>query len=271
MGRYIALDGTFNFRDIGGFLTADNKKVKEHVLYRSDALCKLSDHDLEQLNEMKIRTVVDFRAPWEAAKDPNRLPSGIRTVVLAPKAELAVQASASHNDDESKVKKMIERAKTPEGREYFKQNLDAMEEQMRQFVTEESGIRCYAGLLRLLLEPEAAPLIFHCRGGKDRTGWGAALILSVLGVPREIVIADYMATADYNQERNQRRMDEYRQYTDHPLVLEFLASLMQVKEIYIRAAFDEVDRLGGIDSYVRDILQLSEEEIKGLKKKYLED
>lgn len=268
MGSYITLDGTFNFRDLGGGQTMDGRRVKTGCLYRSDALHKLSDRDLEQLRAMEIHTVVDFRSPREAALQPNRLPKGVRTVVLAPHADIAVQASAAHSDDASKINKMLELAKTEEGRKYF-ENTDSMEAQMRHFVTEETGIRSYSALLRLLLERDAVPLVFHCRGGKDRTGWGAALILSVLGVPQEAVVADYMKTAEYNRIRNQKRMDEYRQYTDNKPVLEFLSSLMQVKESYILASLAEVDKAGGIKAYVQDVLGLSGQDIDSLKEKFL--
>lgn len=270
MGYYIPLEGTFNFRDIGGERTGDGRQVKRGCLFRSDALHKLTGRDQVQLSAMGIRTVVDFRAPEEAAPQPNRLPDGIRTVVLTPHADLAAQASASHSDDETKIRKMEEHAETEAGRSYFQKNLDAMEGQMRQFVTGESGIRCYSAFLKLLAEPEATPLIFHCRGGKDRTGWGAALILSVLGVSRDDVVKDYMKTADYNQERNRKRMDEYRQYTDNPLLLDYLASLMQVKELYMWAAFEEVDLAGGMERYVREVLGIAEGDLNILKEKFLD-
>lgn len=269
MDRYIPLEGTFNFRDIGGFDTADGRQVRTGMLFRSDALYRLSDQDLKTLQEMGLRTVVDFRSPSEAAAHPNRLPEGVKTVVLAPHAELAAQASASHGDDEAKVNKMVEQAKTAEGREYFNNNLDSMEGQMRSFVTGESGIKAYSALLHLLLEPDAPPLVFHCKGGKDRTGWAAALILSLLGVSRDEIVADYLKTAEYNTARNAKRMDQYRKYTDNQFVLGFLASLMQVKESYISACFEEIDQAGGLDRYLHEVLKVTEKEVMMLKEIYL--
>lgn len=268
--RYKSLEGTFNFRDIGGFAAEDGRRVKMGQLFRSDALYKLSDRDLDVLKSMGIRTVVDFRSKAERMVHPNRLPEGVNTVVLAPHAELAAQASASHGDDGGKVAKMVEMAKTEEGKRHFAENLDSMAGQMAKFVTSESGMKAYSDFLQLLLKEDSAPLIFHCKGGKDRTGWAAALILSILGVCRNEIVEDYMKTAEYNQARNKKRMDQYRQFTDNSIVLEFLSSLMQVKEDYIMASFEAVDKMGGMDTYLIDALSFTKENKEQLKEIYLE-
>lgn len=270
MGHYIDLDGTFNFRDLGGMAAGSGRQVREGLLYRADALYRLSDNDLIRLKEMGIRTVVDLRSPEEAFAHPNRLPEGVRSVMLSPVAGAAVQASASKGEDREKVAAMVAAAQTESGRARFRNNLDSMEKHMRANVTAPEGIRAYGDFLRLLTRPEQVPLVFHCKGGKDRTGWAAALILSVLGADRRDIIKDYLATADYNRIRNEERMDEYRRLTDNEAVLAFLSSLMQVKESYILAAFEEVDRFGGTDVYVRNVLGITNEEVTDLRSRFLE-
>lgn len=270
MSQYIALDGTFNLRDLGGAHSADGRRVRDGLLYRSDALYQLSDADMRWLEEEGIQTVVDFRAPQEAALHPNRLPAQMKTVVLAPHAALAAQASASRGDDAAKVAAMVERAKTEEGRRYFQENLDSMERQMRAFVTSESGILAFGAFLQLLTQPSVTPLIFHCKGGKDRTGWAAALFYLAVGVPREEILEDYMDTQRYNQARNARRMEQYRQLTDDETVLAYLSSLMQVKREYLSAALEEVDHLGGVDCYLKQTLGLSAKQRNDMAEFYLE-
>ncbi|MGL5437220.1 MAG: tyrosine-protein phosphatase [Lachnospiraceae bacterium] len=269
MGHYIDLDGTFNFRDIGGFAAGD-KRVREGLLYRSDALHQLSDRDLIRLQEMGIRTVVDFRSPKEATEHPNRLPDGMHSLMLSPIAGVAAQASASKGDDSDRVAAMVRAAETEESKTRFRNNLDSMEKHMRTNVTSAEGIKAYGDFLRLLTGAGNIPLVFHCKGGKDRTGWAAALVLSILGADRKDIIEDYMDTAKYNKERNEARMNEYRRLTDNGIVLDFLSSLMQVKEAYLLAAFDEVDKLGGMEAYVVDSLGLTDEEIAILKCSLLE-
>lgn len=271
MERYINLDGTFNCRDIGGYRTADGHTVKCGRLLRSDSLHNLSDNDLSTLKKMGLKTVVDFRSPQEAGANPDRLPEGVRLIELSPQAELAAAASASvSTDTKARVKQLEERAATEEGRKWFKSNMDMMEGEMRRFVTQPPGIKAFGGFLKLLAQPDSDPVMFHCRGGKDRTGWAAALILSVLGVSRSVIMEDYLATAIYNAARNEKRLKEYRQLTDNPVVLDYMASLMQVKENYLSAAFEEVDRLSGIQNYLSKTIGLTERERALLIEKYLE-
>ena len=270
MDRYISLDGTFNFRDMGGFTTEEERRVKTGLVFRSDGLHKLSDVDLKRLAEMNLRTVVDFRSQSERESQPDRLPEGVRLVVLPPDGETAALASAFHKDDEGKIASLTAWGKTTEGNEYLVKNLNSMEGQMRSFVTSEKSIRAYSSFLRLLADAYSAPLVFHCRGGKDRTGWAAALFLSILKVPREEVIGDYLKTAQYNKDRNKKRMDQYYRYTDNKVVLNYLSSLMETKESYIRAAFEEVDSLGGMEAYLDRVFGFCEADRKRLKEIYLE-
>ena len=79
--RHIALDGQSNFRDLGGYKTADGHSVKWGQVYRSGELPKLSDADLERLEELKINTVVSFLTEAEIKRDgPDRLPVGVKEI-----------------------------------------------------------------------------------------------------------------------------------------------------------------------------------------------
>lgn len=79
--RSLHLEGAANFRDVGGYRTADGRWVKMGVLYRADALHKLTDADLAKLRRLGIRTDFDLRTPGERAKAPDRVPAGARYVV----------------------------------------------------------------------------------------------------------------------------------------------------------------------------------------------
>jgi protein-tyrosine phosphatase len=70
--RKLPLKGAHNFRELGGFETLDNRKVKWGLLYRSDALNELSDEDLEYLQRLKLNAIIDFRSPIERNDKPDR-------------------------------------------------------------------------------------------------------------------------------------------------------------------------------------------------------
>lgn len=266
INRLIKLDGTFNFRDIGGYETADGRRVVCKKLYRADALNKLTDADLKRLCEMDIQTVVDFRMAAEQAAQPDRVPDKARLITLSPIAAVAAQASASAAQDDAKKLEYLEKAASS-GK---LSAVSPMIGQMRELVTEKSAMDAFGAFLRLIIDKNAVPLVFHCKGGKDRTGWAAALTLCLLGVPRETVLADYMLTAEYGKQRNDHRMAQYRQYTQNEEVLAFLYSLMKTDEAYLQAAFEETDKKGGIESYAATYLSFSQKDTEKLRKMYLE-
>lgn len=265
--RLVRLEGTFNLRDLGGYQTQDGHTVRPGLVYRGDALHRLTDADLARLEDLGIRVIVDFRSPAEVAAHPDRLPAGATWVQFSQASELA--ALASSDGDAEKLRKLEHQAATAEGRAWLTGRLDAMEATMRSFANDPVEAQPYRDFLHLLAASDPGPVIFHCRGGKDRTGWAAALLLLALGVPRETVMADYLATAQFNRARNEARMDDYRRLTSEPLVLEFLASLMQVKERYLDAALAEVEQLGGTTAYLESFLGLTPDLLDRLRSRYL--
>jgi protein-tyrosine phosphatase len=152
--RVLPLEGASNLRDLGGWRTAEGRRVRHGRIFRSAALHGLTEADLARLNETGLRTVCDLRGAREAARAPSRL---------------------------------LERgAATGEGA------TDLLRQAYLAYVSDH--LPAYRALFALLLEEARRPLLFHCSAGKDRTGIGAALILTVLGVDRATVVADYVAT-----------------------------------------------------------------------------
>jgi protein-tyrosine phosphatase len=270
----VPLEGSFNCRDLGFYPGSDSRPLRPGRLFRSDALDKLTDRDRAYLKDLGIRRVIDFRSPSEAERHPDRLPPDAVYENLNPNAALAQQASSRRDEDQTKVEKLEALTETPEGREFLTKGKNAMTDQMRFLVRDPGAVAAYRRFFARLAE--GGPLLFHCQGGKDRTGWAAALVLLALGVERRIVREDYLLTREMNRERNRKRMDEYRRYTDRPLVLEYLAGLMDTREEYIDAAFDEMDRMSGgapasdRGGYLQTSLGLSGEDLEGLRAQYLE-
>ena len=75
-GREITLEGAVNFRDLGGYLTTDYRRVSTGCIYRAGNISKLSDADMEVMKRLKIYTVIDFRGDDEATAAPDRLLPG---------------------------------------------------------------------------------------------------------------------------------------------------------------------------------------------------
>jgi protein-tyrosine phosphatase len=174
--RLLPLEGASNLRDLGGWRGHQGQALRHGALFRSDALHRLTDQDLMTLEATGLSTVCDLRGTHEAAASPSRLPPGARAVPLP----IEPRIGASLRD--LLANGAATRAETTRllGVAYL------------NYATEQLPV--YRQLIDLILEDERRPLLFHCSAGKDRTGLGAALILTALGVSREQILADYVAT-----------------------------------------------------------------------------
>lgn len=251
--RHLKFSGAKNFRDLGGYQTADGRTVRWNLLYRSDALHKLTAADLHRLAALQLDRVMDFRATHEQEHEPDRLPEGV-SVVPIPIL-----------DSSTKV--------WHEAREEFVKNLRSMDPIQFMLQTNvELGTRFtpqFKLFLHELLSASGRPVLFHCAAGKDRTGFAAAILLRILGVPPAIVMQDYLLT-------NQYFMNGYRWNLWMARLLkgkkfaDVLKGFMIADSAYLSAAFDALQREhGSFESYVRDGLGLAETETEHLKHIYL--
>ncbi len=237
--RALPLEGTSNLRDLGGWPVADGRRLRHGRIWRSAALNRLTETDIARMAQTGLRTVCDLRGTQEAARAPSRLPPGAEAHPLP--IEPFVGAS---------LKDMLER-----GAITGESAADLLGQAYLSYVTEHLGV--YRRLLALLLEEARRPLLFHCSAGKDRTGIGAALILTVLGADRATVMADYLAT-----DRFWRR--------DHPLppgVPQAAAdAILSTHPDLLEAALDAaIAAHGGVEGLAREGLGLGAAEMAELR------
>jgi protein-tyrosine phosphatase len=259
--RQVKLEGQGNFRDLGGYRTADGRTVKWRLIYRAGQLNKLSDADIAKLKELNIRTVVDLRGTSEAeTRGKDRLPEGVRSMSLPidtgslPKEEITDSAPGGSSP-----------ART-----------DFMLQATRSIMVNRTDV--YSALIRELADAKNRPFVFHCTAGKDRTGVGAAVILSLLGVPWETVRDDYVLSNFYRKEENERDLKSMREdiakkqgIPPEQVDMTIYEAMFLVKPEYIEAAHDEViRRYGSMDSYLRKGLGISDEVINKLRSELLE-
>lgn len=225
--------GALNFRDFGGVLTRDGRRVARGRLFRSDALWQLSDADLTAFAALGIRTVCDFRADHERERWPNRLPP------LDPPTTLALGFSPRGTH---KAWDAINRGELdPAGAVRF------MQEHYRALAAHHA--EHYAQMFASLLQPGAVPFLVHCASGKDRTGFAAAVILLALDVPRQTIVADYVLS-----DANRRELWHlFGRHVD-PGCYEAVAAAAPA---YLEAAFEAMEAgWGDVDGYLREAMRL---------------
>jgi len=229
--RRLAFEGAVNFRDLGGYPALDGRRTRWRRLFRADSLADLTPGDLERLATLGLRTLIDFRLAEERQLKPNRLPQGdgIHSIELGfvPEGTLQMLSLVKSGAIESSE---VERRVIAQYRRFC---VDHHEEYRRMF--EIAGAR------------ESYPLLIHCTSGKDRTGYGAALVLLSLGVPREVVLDDYGLTNNY-----QRAVPQLLG-SDTPEAVARILVAAQSK--YLEAALEEIDRVyGSFDAYLNRAL-----------------
>lgn len=256
-GRKIELEGTVNFRDFGGYQTEDGRYVKTGLLYRSDGLYDLTDADVEKVRALGIRTIVDYRNPGEISKLQDREIPGAVYRNLDPRADAAALASDEKGQDR---------------RELTTQDAwRLMTVQNEQFVLCGDSVEAYRTMLRLAMEEANLPMVQHCRGGKDRTGYGVALILLLLGVPRETVMADYLLTNVYKRAKNDARLEKVRQQTGNEDTVQAVRYMTVAYPEFLDRAIDTMlSRYGTAEDYVKTVMGFSEEELTKFREIYLE-
>ena len=129
----------------------------------------------------------------------------------------------------------------------------------------------YAAFLRLIVETPDGAVLWHCFQGKDRTGWGAAFILSAIGVDRETIIADFDRSNDAYRELVARLNNDIIARGGGEAEMDVVQAFMGVSTKNFRSTLDLIDReFGGMMSYLQNQLLLSKEDIQLLRKRYLE-
>ncbi|WP_353943157.1 tyrosine-protein phosphatase [Streptomyces sp. HUAS MG91] len=240
--RLVKLDGAVNFRDAGGYRTTDGHWVKMGEIYRSDALDKLTGADLAKLKRLGIDTDFDLRMASERSAAPDRVPSGTSYVV----------ADVLAGQDTGTTLPTTEAAAVA-----------MMTEGEKFMVSGASAKSAYQKVFGGIADGDS--VLFHCTAGKDRTGWANAALLTALGVPRETVMADYLASNDYRAEANAAALASMP-----PEQAKVYKPLLDVRAEYLNSGFDEVRKtFGSFDAYERQGLGLSKSELRDLKRDLL--
>ena len=257
--RTVALKGQKNFRDLGGYKTADGRQqVRWGRLYRSGSLARLTDDDYAALTPLGIATVVDLRSTAERASEP--------TVWRAGEPELLAKAYTSKGEAA-----LMGVLKAPDATpETVRQAMIGFYRQMPdQFADQYSEIFHHLASFN-------APLLFHCTAGKDRTGLASALILTVLGVPRDQVIADYVLTekaGDFRGTPSPAAPTGNKDPYDYmrSMQSDLIRPLMRADPAYLEAALDQIDKdYGSVQTYVNRKLGVSNAQIALLRSRLLE-
>ncbi len=254
--RRIPFQGAQNTRDLGGYGTADGRSVKWGVLYRSGGLNRLTRRDKDHFGDLALAKLVDLRSTSEREEAPYDIPalSSIEIVNLpiedANFSNTGALQEIIMNGDLSSI--------DPD---------HLLRTSYRHFVAAHTP--CYRQLFAELLDAAGKPVMFNCTAGKDRTGFAAALILRILGVPAETVMQDYLLTAQFAAEERKWQILFVRLARGKEAE-NIVRQLLGVKPDFLEAAFDAIEEeYASFENYVSEGLGLKAADVEKLKRCYL--
>jgi len=239
--RRVPFVGITNLRDLGGYATADGGTTRWGQVFRADALQKLTADDLEAFATLGVRTVFDLRGDLERDEFPGPVPS--RHVPISGRP-VGVAAAPPPPD-----------MSAADGEQLLRD--------MYVGILQHSAGNV-AAVLRGLADPDAVPAVFHCHGGKDRTGVVAAVLLLALGVDRETVLDDYEATRRYRRPEHQQ--DSLANLLANGVSPEAAVSVLGTPRSAMAAAVDTLDGVyGGVERYLVEVAALAPTELAALR------
>ncbi len=228
--RVVPLVAVHNFRDLGGYPTADGRLTRWRTLFRADGLYRLTPGDADRVVELGVRTVVDLRTGKELAQR-GTFPVSSHAVAFhhLPIIDATWGETATLETDD--VVEFLVWA--------YREMLEAAAPR-------------FADAMHLLARSGALPAVFHCAAGKDRTGLLSALVLGSLGVDDAVIAADYALT-----EQAMRRLIEWAKVHQPELAASYERMPARFAAADPRAMTiilgDITSRHGSVREYVREI------------------
>ena len=298
MSRLLSFNKLKNIRDLGGMKTRDGRMIKPGMLIRSGHLSGLDPSDREALQKL-VAVVIDFRTDDERLESPDVVMDGVACHHIPILDQLTEGITREERSDRAVFMKYL--TKPAGAKEYMSGLYRAfMKEQAVQKFAEflrclvqcgdtlsksgvmkqdssvsQSGAGIQGGADQLdrssALSGQKA-VLWHCTAGKDRAGIASALLEEILGVPRDVIIADYLKTNEYLQGDILFLTDFIKKQAgiESDTADEALRYLLSADEAYIGAFYATVDeRYGSFDVFVRDGLGLSADDVARLKARYL--
>ncbi|MVW77534.1 tyrosine-protein phosphatase [Bordetella sp. 02P26C-1] len=248
-----------NFRDLGGHATASGATVTPGRLFRSSQLSNLPTEALRTLQDVGVRIVYDFRTWQEREQSPDAQIDGARNVWLNVLGDASDSLAATLQlmlQDPRKAAQEL----TPTRIQTLYRSI------YEDLVTLPSACKAYAAFFSLLLRDPGSPKLFHCTAGKDRTGWAAALFLSLLGVGFDDIVADYLTSNDQLISGSQPMMQAFVAGGGDGAVVE---NLLRVRREYLDIAFDALTRNHGtVGNYFSQALGIGKAEQAALISAY---
>ena len=259
-GQSLGIASVPNLRDMGGYQARDGKTVASGLVYRSNQLSGISEIDMKAMAALNLKVDYDLRTAEEREKRPDELPSGVEYVWLDVLAD-------SPQAGPAQLEKLMQDPKEANATLGGGKVEELFRGSYREFVSLPSAKAEFRDLFLGLGDEEKLPALFHCTTGKDRTGWAAAALLTLLGVPKDVVMEDYLRSNDYIIPMNQKIIDGFVAAGGEESIP---LAILGVKKEYLDEAFEEMEtQYGTIEKYFSEGLGIDANQQQALRDLYI--
>lgn len=244
------LEAIHNFRDFGGYQTANGMRLKKGLLYRSGDLSKATEADLEHLSSLGIKTVCDLRSDLERQRRPDRVPRARAfTFFNIPMRPIVDYHARS-------LRRLFSLMFGRERRtDYIAESYKAYREYATSYLPQ------LKALFQRISNPDNLPVLIHCSAGKDRTGVVSSLIQLALGVSAETVMDDYLKTNGLLDAYTEEIYHQLRKLAYFGIPWKMYVPLFDARTDYLNAALAQIrEEFGAFDEWFRRGLGFSQEE-----------
>ncbi|EME23183.1 tyrosine-protein phosphatase [Rhodococcus triatomae] len=258
----IVIAGLPNLRDVGGWPTESGGLVRRGLLYRSVEVTHLDDSGTAAFEALGVTTVFDLRTEAERTAQPDRLPPGVTHVVADVLAD-AIDEFGAHALQAVVTDPMTLAPLLADGRART-----ALANSYRDIVGSPGARSAYRRFFTDLADTRFRPALVHCTTGKDRTGWAAAALLTLLGVGSADVMHDYLLTNDELLPALTPLLEKFSAAGGDPAQL---TEVLGVRREYLEVGLDEMTRrYGDVEGYFRDGLGIGDDTVRALTDAFVE-
>ncbi len=256
--RHLPFEGVANARDLGGYPIEDGRSVRWGVLYRTGELSGTSSRDRRDLERLRLDRLIDFRSDLERTEAPDSLPQ--------PTPFEVVSIPVLDDGNAAMVEQLTQRINNGDfaGFDPDAFMVEANSQFVRNFTPQ------FAGFMINVLEAGGQPVLWHCTAGKDRAGFASAILLRTLGVPEDVVMADYMLSDQYSLAAHETDLLLLKLFKSDEAA-DVVRQLMGVQQHWLQTAFDAIDEdYGSFDNYRLVGLGLNDDDVAQLRENLLE-
>lgn len=262
----IILEGVANTRDLGGITMPDGKKIRKGLLLRGGDLAKASDGAIRTLNESYgVCKVFDFRTKGEVSHKPDREVPGAANLWLPTIDENTGEVTETLGSVDFRHLEdwLVKNAMRPEVQKF------ATTMYTSAVVNEYTQLQ-YAAFLQQVVSAGGA-VYWHCSQGKDRTGLGAAFILTALGADRKTIVEEFALSNVFYSDAIRVMKEAVLAIGGDDAALEVIQTFIGVNVKYFEDALDLIEaNWVSLPHYVEEVLMLSKEDAAALKDRCLE-